>query len=121
MARLPDDDPQLMDDPSHPIPYVFNCDVNGVKKAGGADLVVIVASPLSDDERSLNRLMKKIEMYIRFISSNEFRAESGEPTPENTYIKVKLHLDSSRVARELLFRCHDWVRANNATLEVENL
>ena len=121
MPRLPDDDPQFIDDPNHPIPYVFNCDVNGVKKSGGSDLVVIVASPLSDDERSLNRLMKKIEMYIRFISSNEFRAESGEPTPENTYIKVKLHLDSSPVARELLFRCHDWVRANNATLEVENL
>ena len=37
------------------------------------------------------------------------------------HIKVKLNLDSSLVARDLLFRCHDWVRANNATLEVESL
>jgi hypothetical protein len=110
-----------MDDPSHPIPYVFNCDVNGVKISGGADLIVVVASPLAGDERSLNRLMKKLEMYIRFISSNEFRAESGAPTTANTHIKVKLHLESSSVARELLFRCNDWVRAINATLEVENL
>lgn len=121
MARLPDDDPQLADDPLHPIPYVFNCDVNVVKKKGGADLVVVVASPLADDERSLNRLMKKLEMYIRFISSDEFRAESGVPSAANTRIKVKLHLDSSPVAKDLLFRCHDWVRANNATLEVESL
>ncbi len=65
--------------------------------------------------------MKKLEMYIRFISSNEFRADSGVPTIANTCIKVKLHRDSSPVARELLFRCNDWVRANNATLEVESL
>ncbi len=121
MAKLPDDHPQLIDDPSHPIPYVFNLDVNGIKKSGGSDLVVIVASPLADDERSLNRLMKKIEMYIRFISSNEFLTESGVPTPANTFIRVKLHTGSSPMARELLFRCHDWVRANNATLEVEDL
>ena len=38
MARLPDDDPQLADDPLHPIPYVFNCDVNVVKKRAAPTL-----------------------------------------------------------------------------------
>lgn len=100
---------------------MFNCYVNVVKKSGGADLVVVVAAPLADDERSLNRLMKKLEMYIRFMPSDEFRAESGVPSAANTHIKVNLHLDSSPVAKDLLFRCHDWVRANNATLEMESL
>lgn len=63
--------------------------------------------------------MKKLEMYLRFISSTEFRAESGTPTVENTRIKVSVHAGSSATAFELLFRCHDWVRSNNATLEVE--
>lgn len=46
MAELPDNDPQLVDDPEHPIPYVFNCDINAVKKGGGSDLVIIIAAPL---------------------------------------------------------------------------
>jgi hypothetical protein len=120
LAFLPDDNAQLSDDPGHPIPFVFNCDIQGVKKTGGSGLVVIIASPLQDDERSLNRLMKKIQMYIRFISSAEFQTKSGPPTVENTRIKVSIHPKSAPKARELLFQCHDWVRSNNATLEVDD-
>jgi len=38
LASLPDDDPQLTDDPNHPIPYGFNCDVNVVKKSAAPTL-----------------------------------------------------------------------------------
>jgi hypothetical protein len=121
MAKLPDDDPSLGDDPSHPIPYVFNCDVNIVKNDGGSDLAVIIASPLQADQRSVDRLMKKLEMYLRFISSSEFSSESGKPTVDNTRVVIHLHPESSVEVRDLLWRCHDWIRANNATLEVSEL
>ncbi len=39
------------DNPAHPIPYVFNCDVNAVKKSGGSDLSIVIASPLGSDTR----------------------------------------------------------------------
>ncbi|MDH4167345.1 MAG: hypothetical protein OEV90_13180 [Gammaproteobacteria bacterium] len=121
MAELPDDDPSLVDDPVEPIPYVFNCDVNVVKKGGGSDLAVVVVSPLQADQRSVVRLMKKLEMYLRFVSSSEFRKESGAPTVDNTRIVIHLHPESAAEVRDLLWRCHDWIRANHATLEVSDL
>ncbi len=72
------------DDPAHPIPYVFSCDINAVKKSGGSDLSIVIASPLGSDARSLKRLLKKIEAYLNFVCSDEFRAESGAPTANNT-------------------------------------
>jgi hypothetical protein len=55
-----------------------------VKKGGGSDLAVVVAGPLQADQRSVDRLTKKLEMYLRFISSSEFRKESGATTVDNT-------------------------------------
>jgi len=109
------------DDMSHPIPYVFNCDVNAVKKSGGSDLSIVIASPLGADTRSLKRLLKKIETYLLFICSDEFRAESGIPTVDNTRIIVHLHEESDPAVLQALSQCHDWVFDNNASLVVEHL
>lgn len=109
------------DDPAHPIPYVFNCDVNAVKKSGGSDLSIVIASPLGSDTRSLRRLLKKIETYLDFICGEEFRAESGVPTVENTRIIVHLHKESDPAVLRALAQCYDWVMDNNAMLVVEYL
>ena len=111
----------LADDDSHPIPCLTALDVFGVKKDGGADLVLVIASPLKADERSQRRLLQKIENYLGFISSDEFLAEAGPPSPANTKITVKVHPDSDSAISELLDRCVDWVAENNATLVVEGL
>jgi hypothetical protein len=111
----------LANDDSHPIPCLTALDIFGVKNDGGADLVLIIASPLEADERSQRRLLQKIENYLGFISSEEFLAEAGPPSPANTKIIVKVHPDSDSAISELLDRCVDWVAENNATLVVEDL
>ena len=106
-------------DEEHPIPDLTVVDVNAVKKGGGSDLIIIVASPLEAEERSLRRLLKKIEVYLAFIQSEQFQDESGRPSPENTKIVVKIHRDSAPEAFDLLYRNRDWVRNNDASLEID--
>jgi hypothetical protein len=116
--REPDDAP-LADDPTHPIPFLEQLDVYAVNGGGGATLVIVVASPLRADARSQERLLAKIEGYLGFINSEQFAAEAGAPSPENTEIVVSLHRRSAREIRELLERCRPWVEENNARLVVE--
>ena len=113
--------PEAGDDPTHPIPSLSVVDIPGIKKNGGADLVVIVASPLAADERSQSRLLDKLQTYLRFIASDQFRAEAGAPTPENTTIVVKLHSGSAPEIRDLLRRSEAWVSANLASLYVQTM
>ena len=109
------------DDPDHPIPALKAIDINTVKKSGGSDLHIIIASPLKADEYSLTRLLDKIEGYLGHIQSVDYREESGSPTPENTRIIVNIHPDSDKKAFELLERSKPWSLQNNATLEIELL
>ena len=113
------DDPR--NDPDHPIPNLNVIDVSGYLKGGGADLTIIVASPLQADERSQTRLLDKIQGYLGHLQSDEFAADSGAPpSPDNTRITVLLHPETSDEIRGLLDRCSDWVLSNGATLIVRN-
>jgi hypothetical protein len=112
-------DPQ--NDPDHPIPFLRVIDV-AAYKVGSAELSIIVAGPLDGSPRSQTRLLDKIQGYLGHISSGEFAVDAGcIPTEENTRISVHLHPESSELVRNLLFTCHDWVRANNASLVVRDL
>lgn len=113
--------PEPGDDPNHPIPYLGSLDVMSVKTGGGADLIIVVASPLMADERSKTRLLDKIRGYLGFIGSNEFHAQAGEPNPSNTQVVVKLHPNSAPQIHDFLVRCEPWVQRSNATLQVEFL
>jgi hypothetical protein len=60
-----------------------------------------------------------LEMYLAFIQSDQFKAESGIPTVDNTRIVVKMHPGSHPKARELLERNQTWVKNNDATLVID--
>lgn len=107
-------------DSSHPVPDLGVIDINTVKKSGGSDLFIVIASPLCADRRSLERLLRKIELYLEFLGTDEFRSASGIPTPENTRIIVRIHPDSDTRAFDLLERNKRWVKSNNATLVIDN-
>lgn len=106
-------------DEDHPIPDLDVVDINTVKKGGGSDLFIVIATPLRGDRRSLERMLRKIERYLEFIKSDQFSAESGKPTTENTNIVVKIHPDSDPAAFQLLYKNRQWVINNDATLIVD--
>lgn len=107
------------EDDTHPIPSLRMVDINTVKKSGGSDLFIVVAEPLSGDRRSLERLLRKLELYLEFIATEEFRRQSGPANAANTNIIVKIHRDSDSRAFELLERNRQWISNNNATLVVD--
>lgn len=109
------------DDPDHPVPSLAVLDVAAISKTGGADLTIVIASPLAGDERSMRRLLDKIQGYLGHIQSPEFQDEAGAPNPGNTTITVLVHPDSSPEAFDLLERSGAWVLANQATLKIELL
>jgi hypothetical protein len=110
--------PDPRNDPDHPIPHLNVIDVHTVREDGGADLCIVVASPLQDDQRSHTRLLDKIEGYLGYINSAEFADECGTPTPDNTSITVMLHPDTAPGILELLERSHTWVTNHHASLVV---
>ena len=109
------------DDSTHPIPSLAVVDVMSVKKGGGADLFVVVASPLMADARSQSRLLAKLQGYLGFIESGEFRSQAGVPTPDNTAIVVKLHPGSIPEIRGLLARSESRVLSHQVSLSVQTL
>jgi len=113
-----DDGDLLADDDAHPIPQVATCDVKGIKKTGGAELVIVIASPLPADARSKQRLIEKIKNYLGFIRSNAFVEEAGPPSISKTTIVVDIHRKSDPEIFDLLDRCRDWVLDNHASLVV---
>lgn len=106
------------EDLSHPIPSLDAIDVHVVRKTGGSDLAVVIASPLRGDERSMNRLLRKIQVYLEFIGSSEYDAQCGPPTPESTRIVVSVHPGSDPVVFDALEQCQPWVASNRASLKV---
>lgn len=109
------------DDPDHPIPSLSHIEVLTERKGGGADLHIVVAKPLQADEYSLNRLLDKIEAYLRHILSDDFAARFGAPDPSNTSIVVHIQSDSCNEAFALLEKSEEWVADNRASLRVVRL
>jgi hypothetical protein len=107
------------DDSRHPIPRVDVCDVRGVRKGGGADLVVVIATPVKNDLRSRQRLTEKIRNYLGFIASDTFAAECGAPSPQNTSIAVHIHPGSDPEFFAFLEECRGWIEDNRARLEIK--
>lgn len=114
------DDP-IADDPSHPIPVIGVCDILAELKSGGADLVVVVASPLQNDERSRRRVIQKIRNYLGYIVSDDFAAVHGQPTPDNTTIIFHVHPGSDQGALAFIEECRPWIADNKASLVVKKL
>ena len=116
----PNEDTALYaDDPLHPLRSLQSLDIVAARRAGGADLVMLVNGPLQADERSQRRLLRKFDTYLGFVASPDFANEFGAPDPATTRIVVKVDARSDPLVFELLKRCEPWVREARATLVVE--
>jgi hypothetical protein len=109
------------DDESHAIPSPSNLDIHAIKRGGGSDLVIVIATPLGADTRSVYRLFQKIDNYLQFIAGDAYKKECGTPSKESTRIIVRAHEETDPAPLELLSSVGDWVTSRNASLVVEGL
>ena len=110
----------LVDD-GHPVPNLDVIDVYGKKKGGGATLGLVIASPISADARSIYRLFRKLNGYLNYISSSEYKDECGVPNPDTTQIVVNAHTALDQRVIDLLNSISPWVRQQQASLKIEYL
>ena len=111
-------DDALADDFDHPIRQIEVLDVKTELGGGGAYYGIVIASPLSGDERSQKRLLGKIEAYIGDFHSEQSIDRNGRPTPEKCQIVVGIHPGSAAVIFELLERCRPWALEHGIELSV---
>jgi len=105
-------------DENHPIPNLEVIDVFAVKKAGGTDLGITLASPLDSSPRSVFRLFRKIHAYLREIGSDGYTQQYGKASPENTVIQVNFAALAHSDIVDLLIDRTEYIAGLGARLEL---
>ncbi len=93
-------------------------DLFGIRKDGGADLVLVSHGPLDESPQGQTLLLDKVETYLKYIQTADFRRQCPRATPEKTHVVLLTHVRPSPLMRELLQKVSLWVADNQATFSV---
>lgn len=93
-------------------------DILGMRKDGGADLVIVSPGPLDESPQGQALLLDKVETYLKYIRSEDFRRNCPHAAPENTHVVLLTHADPSPLMQELLQKVSVWVADNQAVFSV---
>jgi hypothetical protein len=99
-----------VNDEHHPIPALDVIDIEA-ERAGVRRYVIVVAEPLAGDPRSVFRLYRKLDGYLRDIAATR--------PPVRTEIEVNIHAGSDPAYFPLLALQSEYVASRGATLIVE--
>jgi hypothetical protein len=102
-----------------PIQNLHSVDILARLKDGGVDLGIVASGPLTDRPEIQRLLRDKVEAYLGYINSDEFKDEFDNPSPEKTVIVVVCCASVDPVIVELVERMKPWVEDNNARIRLE--
>ena len=89
-------------------------DILGACKDGGADLVMVSPDPLDETPEGQTLLLDKVETYLKYIRTPDFRGQCPAATPENTHVVLLVREEPSPFMQELLQKIAAWVADNHA-------
>jgi hypothetical protein len=89
------------DDESHPIPFVGNLDTL-VPTNVGVYVGLVIAFPLRADDRSLQRLAKKVEIYVDYLKRERVEWEQTHQQPMVGRFYVDIHHGSAKEIFDLM-------------------
>lgn len=103
------------DDDTHPISCVDNLDAV-VTSDAGLRLGIVIVSPVKNDERSKQRLMRKLESYVRefALRRQEWATENGRAM--KAWLFISLHPESDPEIIKLIDQYRRWIESNAVTL-----
>ncbi len=93
-------------------------DILGARKDGGADLVMVSSGPLDESPEGQTLLLDKVETYLKYIHTPDFRRQCPAATPKNTHVVLLMREEPSPFMEELLEKVSVWVADNHATFFV---
>jgi uncharacterized protein YtpQ (UPF0354 family) len=99
-------------DDEHPIPALDVIDIEARRDDGTSRFVIVIATPLSPDPRSVFRLFRKIDLLLNhFAATNRVR--------EKTELEINIHAGSDPAIFALLAALPSYVASRGATLFVQ--
>jgi hypothetical protein len=113
-------EPPYEDDESHPIPFVGNLDTE-LRSNVGVRLGVVIASPLSNDERSKQRLIQKLKGYVREFSILREQWLTENPEPMKAWLYISIHPESDPEIFQIIDQFGSWIESNSITVIVREL
>jgi hypothetical protein len=116
MGGVPDN--VFDDDTSHPIPFLGRIDTLVETEDGARSYGLIIASPMSNDDRSRRRLSRKLRDYIMDRHSPEVLRKSGPATAANTKLTVLIHPGSAESVFEALAQARPALEEAGFSFEV---
>jgi len=99
-------------DDEHPIPALDVLDIEARAQDGTSRFVIIIASPLAKDARSVFRLFRKLDGYLGHIASIKSEGRKSE-------IEINIHKDSDPAIFALLAGLPGYVSSRGANLVVK--
>jgi hypothetical protein len=93
-------------------------DIMGVRKDGGVELSIVCVRKLEGTPEMQKKLMDKIENYLNYINSKEFKSEFGNKTKEEVFIILKCEEKPDDIMFQLFEKIKPWTMENNATFLV---
>ncbi len=101
----------MVENPNH-------IDILGARKDGGADLVMVSPGPLDESPEGQMLLLDKVETYLKYIRTPDFRRQCPAATPQNTHVVLLMREHPTPFMKELLEKVSVWAADNHATFFV---
>ena len=96
-----------------------NLDIEAVGKDGSVELFIISSGKFDDSDEQQILLMDKIENYIGYVLSDEFKRNHPDSLKKQVWIVLSLDKKPSPLLVELCRKIHPWVNSYGINYRVE--
>ena len=96
-----------------------NLDIEAVKKDGSVELYIISSGNFDDSVEQQTLLMDKVQNYIGYVLSDEFKSTHTDCLKEKVWIVLSLDKKPSTLLVELCRRISSWVNSHGINYRVE--
>jgi hypothetical protein len=105
--------------PWPPIQNLDQIDLLAPRHDGGVDLIIVASSRMDGSPEHQKLLLDKIQGYMAYVNSAEFKAEFGNPPADKVEIVVSYKHEPHPAMLMLLEKCKPWIEKNNARLRID--
>ena len=96
-----------------------NLDIEAVRKDGSVELFIISSGKFDDSAEQQTLLMNKIENYMGYVLSDEFKSKHADSLEKKVWIVLSLDKKPSTLLVELCRRISSWVNSYGINYRVE--
>lgn len=95
---------------------INSIDIVGERTDGGIDLYIVIVEKIEESEKLQTQLLDKIENYLAYINSLQFRKDYPSVSVDKVYIKLKFTKKPSEILLKWLDEIEIWVNSNGVNL-----